>query len=248
MRGLLIALISLTFNNAMADSLMGLKEKYQPLSPLQQPRISSEQVLETDATILSPLEEQVAEIRSQEEEGKNAETEKVYLDTDYQFFQTLAVPNEDDELDLATKKDEVAVIIEKNAIVNKTVAGEIKTSAPKPLTVKQGLAFDKRRTLILKKIAKNGQHVRACIIQHQKPGIAFKGTAMTLAWELEPSGKVENPQVKATDVEHQAIKDCVLKSLAEWNFSDILKNKTKRSHIEYTYRFVNAGPPAQAKN
>lgn len=248
MRGLLITLLSLSFNTAMADSLMEQKEKYQPLSPLQQPSLNSEQVLEADATVLTPLEEQVAEIRSQEEESKNAQTEKIYLDTDYQFFQALMVPNDEDELDLATKKDEVAVIIEKNAQVNKAVAGEIKTSTPKLLTTKQGLEFDRRRTLILKKIAKNGQHVRACILQHQKPGIAFKGTAMTLAWDLEPSGKVENPQVKSTDVELQEIKDCVLKSLAEWNFSDVLKNKIKRSRIEYTYRFVNAAPPAQAKN
>lgn len=248
MRGILtVLLLSLGFNSyAMAESLADLKQKYDQISPAEAPSINMKQVVDAEASYTTPQEEQFAELKAKEEEEKKAQTEKIYLDTDYQFFQALAVPNEDDELDEATKKDQVAVIMEKTAIATQALSGEIKTTTPSMMTSKQGAAIDERRTLILKKIATNGQDVRACILQHKKPGTQFKGTSMTLAWEVEPSGKVENAQLKATDVETQEIKDCVLKALAEWNFGDILKEKAKRSHIEYTYRFVNA--EAQAQN
>jgi len=241
-----VLLLVFTFSNqVLAQSLTDLKQKYDTISPLEGPSIPAQVVVNAEATDLTPQQEQIAELRSKEEEYKKAEIEKVYLDTDYQFFQALAVPYQDDEMDKATKKDQVTAIIEKTAIDNNAVGGEIKTTTPTMLTAKQSSAVDLRRSLILKKIATNGQVVRACIIQHKKPGEPFKGTAMTLAWEVDPTGKVENPQMKSTDVEIQEIKDCVVKALAEWNFGDILKEKTKRSHIEYTYRFVNAESQAQ---
>jgi hypothetical protein len=232
-------------SQVLAQSLNDLKQKYDTVSPLEAPSISTKQVVDAAASEMTPQEEQIVELRTKEEEDKKAEIEKVYLDTDYQFFQALAVPYVDDEMDKATKKDQVAVIIEKTAQDQKAVGGEIKTTTPAMLTAKQSAAVDLRRTLILKKIATNGQVVRACILQHKKPGEPFRGTAMTLAWEVDPTGKVENAQMKSTDVEVQEIKDCVVKALAEWNFSDIIKEKTKRSHIEYTYRFVNAESQAQ---
>jgi len=242
-----VLLLVFTFSSqVMAQSLTDLKQKYDTVSPLEAPGISTQQVVDAEASNLTPQEEQVAELRTKEEEDKKAEIEKVYLDTDYQFFQALAVPDLDDEMDKATKKDQVAAIIEKTATDNKAVGGEIKTTTPAMLTSSQSAAVDLRRSLILKKIATNGQVVRSCIIKHKKPGEPFKGTAMTLAWDVDPSGKVENAQMKNTDVEAQEIKDCVVKALAEWNFSDIIKEKTKRSHIEYTYRFVNS--ESQAKN
>ncbi|WP_413287976.1 AgmX/PglI C-terminal domain-containing protein [Bdellovibrio sp. HCB337] len=244
-----VLLVILGFASAAkAQTLTDLKGQYDQVSPLQAPSINSRQVVDAEASNMTPQEEQLAEMKAQDEEAKKAQTEKIYLDTDYQFFQALAVPNEDDEMDQATKKDQVAVSMEQNALNQQAVSGEIKTSAPKMMTAKQGSAFDERRALILKKIATNGQYVRSCILQHKKAGNEFTGTALTLAWEVEPTGKVENAQVKATDIAAQEIKNCVLKALAEWNFGDILKDKTKRSQIEYTYRFVNTTKEASAKS
>ncbi|MGZ6441762.1 MAG: hypothetical protein ACXWRU_17010 [Pseudobdellovibrionaceae bacterium] len=52
--------------------------------------------------------------------------------------------------------------------------------------------------------------------------------------------------MKSTDVESKEIQDCVLKSLAEWNFGEAMKAQTKNSHIEYTYRFVKENKEAAA--
>lgn len=233
-------------STTLAENLKEIRKRYDALSPVTAQRISSDQVIEPEASNLTPLEEQVAELRSKEEEQKKADTEKVYLDTDFHFFQALAVPNEDDELDRSFKKDELDEILEKNAQTTKTLSGEIKTTTPKTFTRQQGEAMDKRRALILKKIASNGHFVRTCIRQNQRPGIPFKGTTLTLSWEVVPSGKVENAQIKSTDIPAREITNCVLKGMGEWNFADIMKEGGKRSQIEYTFRFAN--PSVQAQN
>lgn len=227
-----------------AQSLNTLKEQYNEISPLSYEAMSQKQVVEAGTTDKTAAEEQLAEMKTKELEEKKAQEERIYLDTDYQFFQALNITLDEDELDKAYQAKLAAENLEKLKNTDSTMRSEIGTTAPSLMSKKEGSVVDEKRTQILKKIANNGLYVRACILQHKK-GSEFKGTAMTLSWEIEPSGKVANTQMKATDVESQEIKDCVLKSLAEWNFGEAMKAQTKSSHIEYTYRFVNAAKEAR---
>lgn len=229
---------------AQAQSLTNLKEQYENLSPLSYPEMKPKQVVEADAVDKTPEEEKLAEMKAQELQEKKAHEEKIYLDTDYQFFQALDITLDEDELDKAYKEKQAAEALEKLKNTDQTVKTEITTTAPNLLTSKEGSLIDEKRSLILKKIATNGQYIRACILQHKK-GPEFKGTSMTLAWELEPTGKVVNTQLKATDVESKEIQECVLKSVAEWNFGEAMKSQEKSSRVEYTYRFVNAKKSVQ---
>lgn len=232
---------------AKAQSLNELKDQYETQSPLTYEKMPEDKVVEAGTSDKTEAEEQLAEMKAKEEAEKKAQEERIYLDTDYQFFQSLNLALEEDELDKAYQAKLAAENLEKLKQTDSTVKTEISTTTPTLLSKKEGTVIDEKRMQILKKIAANGQHVRACILQQKKAGIEFKGTAMTLAWEVEPSGKVLRPQLKTTDVENKEIQDCVLKSLAEWNFSDVMKAQTKNSHIEYTYRFVNAAAVVSAK-
>lgn len=241
--GAILATLLLT-SFAKAQSLSALKDLYKKDSPLSFEKMPEKQVVEAGTTDKTEAEEQLAEMKAKEVEEKKAQEERVYLDTDYQFFQALNIVLDEDELDKAYQEKLAAENLEKLKNTDTTVKSEIGTTAPGMLTRKEGVAMDAKRVQILKKIAKNGQLVRACILQSKKDGIEFKGTAMTLAWEVEPTGKVINTAVKATDVENKEIHACVLKSLADWNFGEAMKDQTKNSHIEYTYRFVNTAKEA----
>ncbi|HEY8269299.1 MAG TPA: AgmX/PglI C-terminal domain-containing protein [Pseudobdellovibrionaceae bacterium] len=230
---------------AKAQSLNELKSQYEEKSPLSYQDLKPKQVVEADASDKTPAEEQLAEMKAKELEEKKAQEEKAYLNTDHQFFQSLNITLDEDELDKVFKEKQLAENIEKLKNTDTTVKTEITTTAPGLISLKEAEVVDEKRNLILKKISTNGQYIRACILQFKK-NQEFKGTAMTLAWEVDPSGKVVNTQMKVTDVENKEIKDCVLKTLAEWNFSDAMKAQTKNSHIEYTYRFINAKKEAAA--
>lgn len=243
---LLASLLLTSF--AKAQSLSALKELYKKDSPLSYENMSEKQVVEAGTTDKTEAEEQLAEMKAKEVEEKKAQEERVYLDTDYQFFQALNIVLDEDELDKAYQEKLAAENLEKLKKTDSTVKSEIGTSAPGMMTRKEGVAMDAKRVEILKKIAKNGSFVRACIVQSKKDGIEFKGTAMTLAWEVDTTGKVLNTQVKATDVASKEIQGCILKSLAEWNFGEAMKDQQKNSHIEYTYRFVNSPKEASAAN
>jgi hypothetical protein len=234
-----VLLASLLFASiTKAQSLGALKELYKKDSPLSYPAMSEKQVVEAGATDKTPAEEQLAELKTKELEEKKAKEERIYLDTDYQFFQALNITLDEDDLDKAYQEKLAAENLEKLKNTDTTMKSEIKTTTPSLLTRKEGAVMDEKRIQILKKIATNGQYIRACILQYKKNGVEFKGTAMTLAWEVEPTGRVLNTQMKATDVESKEIQNCVLKSLAEWSFGDAMKSQTKNSHIEYTFRFV----------
>jgi hypothetical protein len=234
-----IVTLFLTGIQSHAQSINNLKQQYQNDSPFAYPEIKSDNVVEASATAKTPAEEALDEIKQKELAEKKAREEKVYLDTDYQFFQSMNVTLEEDELDKALKEKQRAENIEKLKQTDQTVKGEIKTTAPRLMTRQEGISADEKRTLILKKIAANAQYVKACIIQHKKTP-EFKGTSMTLSWDIDTSGKVANGQMQATDVETKEIQACVLKSLSEWNFAEAMKSQTKKSHIEYTYRFVKS--------
>jgi hypothetical protein len=155
----------------------------------------------------------------------------------------LTIVLDEDELDQNYKQSQDTQNEAQIKGTDQTVKTELKTVAPqtKLLTPSEAAEADARREAILKKIASNGQMVKKCIQQNHKNKESFKGTELSLAWEVNTSGKVLNAQIKSTDIESKAVESCVLKALGEWNFSDIAKDMKKTSHIEYTYRFTNAG-------
>jgi hypothetical protein len=222
---------------AHAQSLQEM-QKYDTVSPLKTESLKTGQTVDPEQSYKTPEEEQLAEIKEKEEADKKALEEKIYLDTDYHFFQSLNVTLDEDELDKAYKQAETTQNISDLKNNDQTVKSEVKATTPQLLSQTEAVAADTRREMILKKIAANAKMVRTCILQNKKED--FKGTAMTLAWEVEASGKVANAQVKATDVENKEIQNCIVKGLAGWDFSDVVKDLGKSSQIEYTYRFVNS--------
>jgi hypothetical protein len=232
--------VTLTTQKGHAQSIHQLQMKYAPLSPLKSDTLEEEKMVDPNKSYLTPAEEELAEIKAKQEEEKKAREEKLYLDTDYRFFQALNVTIEEDDMDRAYKQALALQNVQEIKGTDKTVKTELKTIVPQTRTLTPAeAAADARREAILKKIAANVKMVKSCIMQNRKDKEPFKGTELTLAWEVETSGKVINAQVKATDVENKEIQGCILKSLAEWNFNDVMKDIKKTSHIEYTYRFMN---------
>lgn len=238
--GLLMTVL-LTATTSWAQSLQELNSQYEPLSPLPKERIETEETLDPNASYLTPAEEQLAELKEKEEQEKTALDERLYLDTDFRFFQTLNLGLEADELDHAYQQLQASKNISDLTTTEKIVKTELKTSHPqtKPLTQTEGLPADTRREFVLKKIGTNVKSVKSCITQNRRENEVFKGSELTLSWQVNPDGKVLNPQVKASDLESSEIKNCILKSIAELNFSDSGDSVRKASHIEYTYRFTS---------
>lgn len=226
-----------------AQSLRDLRSHYEGVSPLKFDSLNEEHTVDPNKAYKTEAEEQLAEIKAKEEAEKNARDEQLYLDTDYRFFQSMTIVlGEEDELDHIYKQSQDMQNLAQIKGTDQTVKSELKTIAPQTrlLTPSQAALADARREAILKKIATNGQMVKKCILQNRSDKEPFKGTELSLAWEVNTSGKVFNAQIKSTDIGNKAVENCVLKALGEWSFSDIAKDMKKNSHIEYTYRFNNA--------
>lgn len=236
----MISLLLVTFTTAIAtaQSLENLKEKYQSQSPLSYGRLGSTPLVAPEESHLTPEEERLAELKAQELAEKQAMDEKVYLDTDFKFFQSLAVPLQEDELDKAFKKDLVAKDLEQSRFRDSTVRTEIKTSAPVPMSRAEGVAADTRRQLLMQKISENARNIKACVIESTKKGVAFKGSEMTLMWDVSTLGRVEVAKINSTDVANEEVKKCILQTVSSWNFSEAMKNRAKRSRVHYTFRFT----------
>lgn len=230
-----------TTTTVWAQSLQELKAQYDALSPLPSERLATEKTLAPEESDKTPAEEQLAELKAQEEAATKAREEALYLDTDYRFFQSLDIVIGEDELDKKYQQAKTIENLKQIITTDQTVRSEIKTIAPqvRPLSAAEAAAADARREQILKRIAAHTKSVKACIVQNLKDKEPFKGTELTLAWELEATGKVANAKVKATDIESQLMQACILKSLADWDFSEAMKGVNKTSQVEYTYRFTN---------
>lgn len=245
-----VLLAILAFSHlSQAQSLQELKQQYEDSSPLQYQEMAPQALVAPEESDKTPAEEAIAARQEEDLEKQKFQEERIYLDTDYRFFQSLNVTLDEDELDKAYKAKQEAELQERLLRTESTVKTEINSTTPGILPPQQGVAMDGKRELILKKIAANGQQVRACIRQH-KNIMEFKGTSMTLTWEVEPSGKVANAQLKTTDIDDQGIQKCILEALAGWDFSDATKVAgpldAKNSLVEYTYRFVNSRKEAAA--
>jgi hypothetical protein len=225
---------------AHSQSLDELKKQYDPVSPVSYQTMNPSLVVGPETTV-SAQEEQLAEMKAKELEEIKAREEKVFLDTDYKFFQSLAEPQQEDELDKATKKDMVEKDLQLAKQTDSTVKTEIKTTAPAPLSPTESAAIDTRRKLMMKKISESSHTIKSCIVEVRKKGIPFKGSEMTLGWDILQSGKVEDAKIQSTDVANEEIKKCILASMSEWSFAEAMQNTTKKARIQYTFRF-NTGP------
>ncbi|MBC7370763.1 MAG: hypothetical protein H7326_04310, partial [Bdellovibrionaceae bacterium] len=214
--GVLFLLAILVSTTSFAQSLQDLQSRYDSQSPLQRERLNTEQTVDPNQSYKTPAEEEIAEMKAKEEADKKALDEKLYLDTDYRFFQSFDVMTlEEDALDKAYKQAQTTQSATQLAGTNHTVKNELQTVAPqiKVMTPEQAKAADVRRELILKKIASNVKTVKMCIRQNRADKTEFKGTELTLSWEVDATGKVASARVKSTDVENKEIQKCILGAL-----------------------------------
>lgn len=240
--GVLFLLAILCTTTSFAQTLQEMQSQYDTQSPLEKPSIATEQTVDPNQSYKTPAEEQMAEIKAKEEAEKQALDQKLYLDTDYRFFQTMNVITlEEDALDKAYKQAQSVQNTTQLVGTTQAVKQELQTVAPqiKVMTSEQAKAADARRELILKKIAANVKTVRLCIRQNRIEKQEFKGTELTLSWEIDATGNVASARVKSSDLENKEIQKCILGALYEWKFDDVVAKDQKMAHIEYTYRFTN---------
>jgi hypothetical protein len=102
----------------------------------------------------------------------------------------------------------------------------------------EGVAADQRRQKLMSKVTESARTIKACIIESNKKGIAFKGSEMTLVWDVTVLGKVEAAKISSTDIANAEIQKCILKSMSEWSFAEAMQNNSKKSRILYTFRFT----------
>ncbi len=237
---LLVAVI-LSATVTWAQSLQEMNSQYDPISPLPKERISTKETVAPDQAELTPAEEQLAELKQKEEEQKEEVDQLLYLDTDFRFFQTLNLGLDEDELDKAYQQLQVSKNISEIVTTEKVVKTELKKVTPQTIALlpSEARAADTRRESILRKIATNVKAVKSCVVQNKNETEPFKGTELTLTWELDATGKVAHAQVKTTDLESKVIQDCILKSIADLNFNEVTDENKKSSQIEYTYRFTS---------
>lgn len=233
---------------ALGQSLEGLKEQYQPVSPLHYQQIKEARVIDPKTTNLTPEEEAIAAQKAQELAQKQAQEQKVFLDTDFKFFESLAVPvtEKEDDLDKAVSKNPLEQDLQFAKMNDTAVKSEIKTTTPPPVSRAEGLAADQRRELLMKRVTENSRTIKACIVGNIKKGVSFKGTEMTLVWDVTETGSVEAAKIDSTDVTNKAIQDCVVNSISAWNFADAVKPSPKKSRIQYTFRFNREAKPQLA--
>lgn len=221
-----------------AQTFDEMNQQYKAVSPLSYGKIQASQVVAPEANIHTPESERLEQLKAQEEAERQARDEKIFLDTDYKFFEALAVPLQEDDVDKLYKKNLEQKDVAQAQQVDATVKTEIKTAAPKPLTPAEAAALDARRQTLRKQIATNARTIRACIIAANKKGAAFSGSEMTLAWDVLQSGKVEHANIQSTDVANEEIKKCVVASMSAWDFAESMQSAAKKSRIQYTFRFT----------
>jgi hypothetical protein len=155
-------------------------------------------------------------------------------------------PYEIDELDNAFQDDQVkapVTPVDKTNTVMKIEMNQAEPSILTPdetMTDAEKLALDnqRRQKAIRKELADGGAMVKSCITRNNKN---FRGTHVTLRWLVSPMGKVQEAKITSTDIGDLAIRDCIKRAAAQFDFSDARGDKFKKSIVEYTFKFNNRG-------
>jgi hypothetical protein len=174
-------------------------------------------------------------------------------DLDLGLTQAENHPYEVDELDTAFAEDQVKAPVANTDKANTVMKIEMNQSEPSLLTPDQTmtpaekLAIDnqKRQKAIRKELAEGASFVKMCITRNNKN---FRGTHVTLLWVISPMGRVQEAKIKSTDIADLAIRDCIKRAAAHFDFSDARGDQFKKSIVEYTFRFNNKNSKSTAKN
>lgn len=155
-------------------------------------------------------------------------------------------PYQVDELDNAFMDDQANGPSTKTTEkADTTVKIEMNQAEPSLLTPDQTmtpaekLALDnqRRQKAIRKELAEGGAFIKACITRNN---VNFRGTHVKLRWEISPLGKVQEAKITSTDIGDLAIRDCIQRAAAHFDFSDARGDKFKKSVVEYTFKFNNS--------
>lgn len=153
-------------------------------------------------------------------------------------------PYEIDELDATAQQEQAKAPVSSMDKANTVMKIEMNQAEPSLLTPDQTmtdaekLALDnqRRQKAIRKELAEGGSMVKACITRNNKN---FRGTHVTLRWMVSAMGKVQEAKITSTDIGDLAIRDCIKRAAAHFDFSDARGDKFKKSIVEYTFRFNN---------
>jgi hypothetical protein len=163
------------------------------------------------------------------------------------FPQTGNNTYEEDDMDRAFQQDQQVMTPAKQDKTDTTVKIEINQAEPQSLseeevmTPAQKLALEnqRRQKAILSELSGSGGLVKNCITRNNKE---FRGTYITLQWVVSPMGKIQKASIKSTDIGDLAIRDCIKRASARFDFSDAVGGNLKPSTVVYTYKFNGKAP------
>lgn len=153
-------------------------------------------------------------------------------------------PYEIDELDATAQQEQAKAPMTAAGKSDTVMKIEMNQAEPSILTPDQTmtdaekLAIDKerRQKAIRKELAEGGSMVKSCITRNNRN---FRGTHVTLRWMVSPMGRVQEAKITSTDIGDLAIRDCIKRAAAHFDFSDARGDKFKKSVVEYTFKFNN---------
>ncbi|MBS1972434.1 MAG: AgmX/PglI C-terminal domain-containing protein [Bdellovibrionales bacterium] len=171
-------------------------------------------------------------------------------DLDLGLTQAENHPYEVDELDSSFQDNQVKAPVANTDKANTVMKIEMNQAEPSLLTPDQTmtdaekLALDnqRRQKAIRKELAEGASMVKSCITRNNKN---FRGTHVTLRWMVSPMGKVQEAKITSTDIGDLAIRDCIKRAAANFDFSDARGDKFKKSVVEYTFKFNNKNNKSQ---
>lgn len=174
-------------------------------------------------------------------------------DLDLELTQAENHPYQVDELDAAFQEDQAKAPVANTTKSDTMMKIEMNQAEPSILTPDQTMTAaekfaiekQKRQKAILKELSEGSGFVKTCIARNNKN---FRGTHVTLSWVISGMGKVQEAKIKSTDIGDLAIRDCIKRAAAHFDFSDASGDKFKSSVVEYTFRFNNKNNKPRAQN
>lgn len=154
---------------------------------------------------------------------------------------------EEDDMDRTFQQDQQVMTPVKQDKTDVMVKIELNQAEPTRLseeeatTPAQKLALEnqRRQKAILSELSGSGGLVKNCITRNNKH---FRGTYITLQWVISSMGKIQKASIKSTDIGDLAIRDCIKRAAARFDFSDAVGGNLKPSTVVYTYKFNGKAP------
>jgi hypothetical protein len=169
------------------------------------------------------------------------------------FAQTGNKAYEEDDIDRAFQQGQGDMTPEKQQRTDTTVQIEMNQSAPSAISAEEAmtpaeklaLENQKRQRAILSELANSGGLVKNCITRNNKN---FRGTHITIQWVISAMGRTQKASIKSTDIGDLAIRDCIKRAAALFDFGDAAGGNLKQSTVEYTYKLNGKVPKSSLQS